>query len=106
MPWKRVGAGLGHHVDGAAARPADLSRKPDGIHLEFLHRVLAERIRAEAGAAHGLPKEQVIAIGAVHQHRVDRAALTGEGDVARAAHVADRARRGQQKIDEVAPVQR
>ena len=54
---KLVGAGLGDHIDDAAAGAADFSGKAVGVHLEFLHRVFAERVRSEAGAAHGLAVE-------------------------------------------------
>ena len=100
-----VGPGLGDDVDHGAAGAAVFRRERVRVDLELLHRVLAELVRraAGAGSSRRLTKERVVAVGAVDDEAVERAALTGEADVA-GADVARDARRQQGEIDEVAAV--
>ena len=63
---KFIGAAARDHIDDAAARAANFGREGIGIHLKFLHRILAEGIRPKAGAPRGLTIEKVIRVRAVH----------------------------------------
>ncbi len=101
-----VGAGLGDHVDHAAAGAADFGTVSVGVYLELLYRVLAEAvwIAASAGAAGGLAKEDIVAIGAIDQQAVRRAALTAEGEIAASGLITRNARGEQGEIQEVAAV--
>src|SRR5579885_2884179 len=103
-----IRAGLGDHVDDAAAGAPDLGRIVIGIDLELLDGVFAEavRIAAGAGASSGLSKEDVIGVGAIHQKAVGRAALAAEGEVAGARGIAHDARRQYREIKKVPPVDR
>ena len=97
--------GLGDDVDHGAAGAAVLGRERVRVDLELLHRVLAELVRraARAGASGRLAEERVVVVGAVDDEAVERAALTGEADVAR-ADVARDTRREQREINEIAAV--
>ncbi|MBI1738120.1 MAG: hypothetical protein HYR58_02600 [Acidobacteria bacterium] len=88
-----VTAGLGDYVDHGAAGAAELSGVGIGVHLKFLHGIEAELVRRAAGtgAAQGLAEESVVVVGAVHDQRVESAALAGKADVA-LAHIAGDAR--------------
>ena len=57
---KVIRAGFRDDVDGSATGAADLRRVVVSVHLEFLHRVLAERVGAEPGASGGLAKEEIV----------------------------------------------
>ena len=67
----RVGAALGHDVDDAAGRLAELGGIRIGEHLEFAHRFLAER---RAHAAEG----RIVVVEAVDRDVVRSRALAGE----------------------------
>ena len=100
-----VGAGLGDDVDHGAAGAAVLGGERVRVDLEFLHRVLAELVRGTsgAGAADGLAEERVVVVRPVDDQAVERAALTGEADIA-GADVARDAGREQREVDEVAAI--
>src|SRR5262249_6758552 len=88
----------------SGAGPARLGVVAAVVDLEFLHRVLAERVWiTRAGATGGLPEEQIVAIRAVDQDTVERAALSGEGQIA-AAGVPHHAGRAHGDIEKVASI--
>ena len=101
-----IGAGLRDHVDDAAARASDFGRVAVGVHLELLHRILAEAVRipARAAAAGGLSEEYIVAVGAIDQEAIRGAALATEGKIAAAGRVANDAGRKGGEVEEVAPV--
>ena len=100
-----VGAGLGDDVDHGATGAAILGGERVRVDLEFFYRVLAELIRGTsgAGAADGLAEERVVVVRSVDDQAVERAALTGEADVA-GANIARDTGREQREVDEVAAV--
>ncbi len=61
---KQVGAGFCDHVDDSAAGMTEFRRIGVGIHLEFLHGVLAELIGSAAGtgAAERLAEKRIVVV--------------------------------------------
>ena len=102
-----VRARLRHDVDDGATGAAVLGRVGVVVDLELLYRVLRELVRraAGAGAAEGLAEERVVIVRAIDDERVERAALSGEADVA-GAHVLHHAGRRENEVDEVASIDR
>src|SRR5438093_11091250 len=74
-------------IQHATAGPADFRRVRIGVDLKFLYGSLAEGRRTESCAAGGLAKEEIVRIRAVHQHRLIRAALAAECEVASAGWI-------------------
>ena len=66
-----IGSRFGHHVDGPAARAANLRGVTHGGHLKLLYRVFTEGIGTQSGTASGLSEEQIVAVRAIHQQRTE-----------------------------------
>src|SRR5215831_11880859 len=85
---KFISPAAGDDIQHATAGPADFRRVRIGVDLKFLYGSLAEGGRTKSGAAGGLPKEEIVRVCAVHQHRIIRAALAAECEVPSASGVA------------------
>ena len=101
-----VGAALGHHVDEAADRAAELGRGAVGDDLELLHRLEADDVLGPLTAAL-LAEERVVGVGAVDHHVVVDAALAADADLGAVRSLDDAdGRRQLDEVDEVAAVDR
>src|SRR6266496_614360 len=101
-----VSAAFGDHVNDATSSAADLRGVAVRRDLEFLHRVLAETVRAatRTGASGRLSEKHIVRVRPVHRKTVGGAALPAEAQIATARWIAYHSRSQHGEIQKVAAV--